>query len=130
MNGYRDERDNIVQRRPTIRTENDNFILETPPNRNITLSPGQNGYVKIGDTIIDPNMSYQVILLFFIGFIPICNPFFLLSRSACLSTFDGFSVRFMKWSFNHRSRLQSVCLFLPLIIMLHSAFSSYASRTQ
>ncbi|KAL5262280.1 hypothetical protein ACHWQZ_G007862 [Mnemiopsis leidyi] len=59
VNGYRDERDNIVQRRPTIRTENDNFILETPPNRNITLSPGQNGYVKIGDTIIDPSMTYQ-----------------------------------------------------------------------
>ena len=60
VNGYRDERDNIVQRRPTIRTENDNFILETPRNRNITLSPGQGGYVRIGNTIIDPNVPYQV----------------------------------------------------------------------
>lgn len=48
--GYRDE--GIVQRRPTIRTENDNFVLETPRNRNITLNPGPGGFVRIGNTII------------------------------------------------------------------------------
>lgn len=58
LNGYRDDRDDIVQRRPTIRTENDNFILETPKNRNITLSPGPGGFVKIGNTIIGED--YQV----------------------------------------------------------------------
>ena len=41
-----------MQRRPTIRTENDNFVLETPRNRNITLNPGPGGFVRIGNTII------------------------------------------------------------------------------
>jgi len=55
----REERDNIIQRRPTVRTVDDNFIIETPRNRNITLSPGDGGFVRIGNTVIDPSGSYQ-----------------------------------------------------------------------
>ena len=46
--------DNIIQTRPTLRTVADNIIIETPRNRNITLTPGEGGFVKIGDAVIYP----------------------------------------------------------------------------
>ena len=101
MNGYRDERDNIVQRRPTIRTENDNFILETPWMRNITLSPGQGGYVKIGNTIIDPDLPYQVrTRTLFTGLLDLS---FVISASLSVFQFDFTLCSCMWWSLDHTS---------------------------
>ena len=58
VNGYTDT--NIVQQRAKLRTINDNIVIETPRNRNITLVPGSGGFVVMGKNVIDPNQLYKV----------------------------------------------------------------------